>query len=146
MEWLTLIINAVVTLISVGGIAWIFTIRQDRKAKDLENQEKENDIKEKQKDEVIKDWKDIAEERKTRCDELKNDVKEKESLLHEKDATISELRQKLDDRNTYCGVSELLRCSRVQCADRIPPFASTIIATDRAIQDFIDKTKEGTIE
>ena len=146
IDWLTLIINAAVTLLSVSGFAWIFTIKQDRKAKELENQEKEHDIKEKEKDEVIQDWKDIAEERKARCEELKVDVKDKEERLRTKDELISELRQKLDDRNTYCGVAELLRCSRIECPQRLPPFSSTILTSDKAIQDYIDRTKEDSMQ
>ena len=88
----------------------------------LENKQKEQEIEEHKKDEIIKDWKDIAEERKQRCDELKTDCDKKDAKIAEKDAIISELKQKLDERNTYCAISEMLRCESVACPDRKPPF------------------------
>lgn len=142
IEWVTLIVNAVVTLLAVGGLGWIFTIREDKKHKKLENKQKEAEIDEYKKDEIIKDWKDIAEERKLRADELSAELKEKEKQGIEKDNTISELRTKLDERNTYCAVSELLKCNDIQCSSRKPPFASSVIATDTAISNFVNNLGE----
>ena len=55
MDWLSLIINAVVTLLGIGGIGWLFTVREDKRAKQLENEAKEDEIKEHRKDEIIND-------------------------------------------------------------------------------------------
>lgn len=139
ITWLTILINAVVALLSAGGVGWIITAKEDKKQKQLENKAKEQEIEEHKKDEIIKDWKEIAEERRRRCEELKTDCDKKDVKLAEKDDVISDLKTKLDDRNTYCAVSELLKCTRVQCESRVPPFASTIVTTDSAIQDFVNK-------
>lgn len=130
IAWATLLINALVTLISVGGLGWIFTIREDRKAKKLENKQKELNIEEHKKDEIIKDWKEIAEERRKRCEELKSECDKKDEKIVEKDNIISDLRAKLDARNTYCAVSEMLRCEKVACTDRKPPYGMKEIKLD----------------
>ena len=115
IEWGTMIFTALVSLLSAGGIGWIFTARQDRKAKELDNKAKEYELEEHKKDEIIKDWKDIASERKTRAEELA-------ATLKEKDVLIADLRAKLDEKNTYCAVAELMRCETVSCPERKPPF------------------------
>ena len=122
MEWGTVLISAIVSLMSAGGIGWIFTIREDRKTKKLENQKKEAEINEYKKDQIIQDWKDIAEEHKKRCNELKQDNLDKDNQIVKKDELISDLRTKLDDRNTYCAVAELMRCETISCEHRKPPF------------------------
>jgi len=142
ITWATLLVNFLIALLSAGGVGWIITAKEDKKQKQLENKAKEQEIEDHQKDEVIKDWKEIAEERRVRCEELKLEVEKKDNKIGEKDNTISELKAKLDDRNTYCAVAELLKCSRVQCETRIPPFASTIVTTDAAIQDYVNKFVE----
>jgi hypothetical protein len=130
ITWATLIINAVIALVSAGGVGWIITAREDKKQKQLENKQKEQEIEEHKKDEVIKDWKEIAEERRKRCEELKLDCDKKDEKLVEKDNIISDLRAKLDARNTYCAVSEMLRCEKVACTDRKPPYGMKEIKLD----------------
>ena len=130
ITWATLIINAVIALVSAGGVGWIITAREDKKQKQLENKQKEQEIEEHKKDEVIKDWKEIAEERRKRCEELKADCDKKDEKLVEKDNIISDLRAKLDARNTYCAVSEMLRCEKVACTDRKPPYGMKEIKLD----------------
>ena len=122
ITWLTILINAVVALLSAGGVGWIITAKEDKKQKQLENKAKEQEIEEHKKDEIIKDWKEIAEERRRRCEELKSDSDKKDIKLAEKDDVISDFRSKLDARNTYCAVSEMLRCENTSCQDRKPPF------------------------
>ena len=142
IAWLTILINAVVALLSVGGVGWIITAKEDKKQKQLENKAKEQEIEEHKKDEIIKDWKDIAEERRRRCEELKADSDKKDERLLEKDNLISDLKAKLDDRNTYCAVSELLKCNDLQCGSRKPPFASSVITSDKAIDSYIKNLNE----
>ena len=101
ITWLTILINAIVALLSVGGVSWIITAKEDKKQKQLENKAKEQEIEEHKKDEIIKDWKDIADERRKRCEELKTDCDKKDIKLAEKDNIISDLKSKLDARNTY---------------------------------------------
>ncbi len=122
LEWIPILVNAFTTIVCVGGIGWIFTIKEDKKSKKLDNEAKEIDIKEKQKDEIIRDWKEIADERKSRCVELEDRCNERDEIIANKDEIISELRTKLDERNTYCAVAELMRCEEVSCINRKPPF------------------------
>lgn len=122
IEWGNVIINAVGMLLSVGGIGWIVTAREDKKAKQIDNKQKEVELEEYKKDEILKDWKEIAEERKARIAELELTLKEKDERIIQKDDTISELKTKLDERNTYCAVAELMRCETLQCSSRKPPF------------------------
>lgn len=142
ITWLTILINAVVALLSAGGVGWIITAKEDKKQKQLENEAKEQEIEEHKKDEIIKDWKEIAEERRRRCEELKSDSEKKDERLLEKDNLISDLKAKLDDRNTYCAVSELLKCNDLQCGSRKPPFASSVITSDKAIDSYIKNLNE----
>lgn len=142
ITWLTILINAIVALLSAGGVGWIITAKEDKKQKQLENEAKEQEIEEHKKDEIIKDWKEIAEERRRRCEELKSDSEKKDERLLEKDNLISDLKAKLDDRNTYCAVSELLKCNDLQCGSRKPPFASSVITSDKAIDSYIKNLNE----
>lgn len=122
VEWGTIIVSAIVSLLSAGGIGWIVTAKEDKKAKDLENKQKEIELEEYKKDEIIKDWKDIADERKQRAEELAISVKDHEAREREKDDIISDLRNQLDKKNTYCAVAELMRCEEISCPSRKPPF------------------------
>ena len=124
LDWGTLIVSACVSLLSAGGLGWIITAKEDKKAKKLENKEKEIDISEKQKDEVINDWKDLAEERKKAYDDQREIARELDTKLTERDRTISELKSKLDEKNTYCAVAELMRCESISCSQRKPPFGT----------------------
>lgn len=144
ITWVTLLVNFFIALLSAGGVGWILTAKEDKKQKQLENKAKEQEIEEHKKDDVIRDWKEIAEERHQRCIELKTDNEKKDERLTEKDNIISDLKAKLDDRNTYCAVSELLKCSEIRCEKRVPPFASTIVTSDRAISNFISNLENGT--
>ena len=130
------------TLLSAGSVGWIVTVKEDKRAKKLENRRKELEIEEHKKDEIIKDWKDIAEERQKAIVELKAENKAKDERIAEKDAIISDLKAKLDDRNTYCAVSELMKCTEIQCASRKPPFASSIVTSDKAIDNYIKSLNE----
>ena len=122
IEWGTIIISALASIVSAGGIGWMVTAKEDKKTKQLENKQKEVELEEYKKDEIIKDWKDIAEERKQRADELALEVKEHERREDEKDALISDLKAQLDKKNTYCAVAELMRCEEISCPNRKPPF------------------------
>lgn len=142
ITWATLLINAAMTLLSAGSVGWIVTVKEDKRAKKLENRRKELEIEEHKKDEIIKDWKDIAEERQKAIVELKAENKAKDDRIAEKDAIISDLKAKLDDRNTYCAVSELMKCTEIQCVSRKPPFASSIVTSDKAIDNYIKSLNE----
>ena len=122
IEWGTVLINSIIMLLSAGGIGWIITAKEDKKNKQLENKQKEAELEEFKRDEIIKDWKDIAEERRVRADELAAELKDEKHRNDEKDALISDLKAQLDKKNTYCAVAELMRCEEISCPNRKPPF------------------------
>lgn len=122
VEWGTIVLSAIVSLLSAGGLGWIVTVKEDKRAKSLDNESKKNAIEEKKRNDVIEEWKDIATEERKRADELNKSVHEKEAANIAKDEIISDLRTKLDERNTYCAVAELLKCEDLQCSSRHPPF------------------------
>ena len=122
IEWGSVIANGIIMLLGAGGIGWLVTAKEDKKQKQLENQQKEAELNEYKRDEVLQDWKDIAAERKARADELAIELKEHERREDEKDAIISDLKAQLDKKNTYCAVTELMRCEELSCPNRKPPF------------------------
>ncbi len=122
VEWGTIVLSAIVSLLSAGGLGWIVTVKEDKRAKSLDNESKKNAIEEKKRDDVIDEWKDIATEERRRVAELRKSLDEKDKQVTEKDNIISDLRTKLDEKNTYCAVAELLKCEDLQCPSRHPPF------------------------
>jgi len=122
IEWGSVIANGIIMLLGAGGIGWLVTAKEDKKQKQLENQQKEAELNEYKRDEVLQDWKDIAAERKARADELAAELKEHEHREDEKDTIISDLKAQLDKKNTYCAVAELMRCEELSCSNRKPPF------------------------
>lgn len=121
MDWVSIII-ALLGALAGGGLTALLTVRETRKSKKLENKEKELDLADKQKDEVISDWKELAEMYRTRVDELRDTLAVRTEKLEEKEKTISELRTILGDRNSENTALTLMRCEKLQCPDRIPPF------------------------
>lgn len=137
MDWLTVVLSAVVSLVSAGGIGWIITAKEDKKAKELDNVAKEFDIQEHKKDEIVQDWKDISNERKERAEELSIALKESEQRVRDKEKVITELRTQLDSKNTFCAVYELLRCNDLSCDRRQPPFSSSITVSNTAVDKLL---------
>lgn len=140
--WGNIISMLIVSLLSGGGVGWMFTTREDKRAKKLENKQKEQEIAESKKDNIIQDWKDIAEERKNRCTELEQALKEKQLREDELLNTNSELRSKLDEKNTYCAVAELMRCEVVNCTERRPPFGMREAKVSDSFNTVITKLEE----
>lgn len=146
IEWGTIVISSIVSLISAGGIGWIVTAREDKRSKQLDNTAKEDEIKEHRKDEIINDWKEIAEERKQRADKMALDIEQIQERSRKKDDIISELRTKLDSRNTYCAVAELLRCDNLTCDRRQPPISPTIVTTNASVEKLVSSVTENTFK
>lgn len=124
----------------------MFTVREDKRAKQLENEAKEDEIKEHRKDEIINDWKEIAEERKLRADKMALDIEQIQERSRKKDEVISELRTKLDSRNTYCAVAELLRCNNLTCERRQPPISPTVVTTNAAVEKLVNSVTENALK
>lgn len=111
MEWTSIITALIAALIPTGGLTAIVTMRDKKTAAFLENVKV-----------LTEQWRGIADERTHRAEELKTDLDRKEAVIQEQWREISQLRNELDDTRTARAVSELLKCEKTSCTDRIPPF------------------------
>ena len=111
MEWTSIITALIAALIPTGGLTAIVTMRDKKTAAFLENVKV-----------LTEQWRGIADERTHRAEELKADLDRKEAVIQEQWREISQLRNELDDTRTARAVSELLKCEKTSCTDRIPPF------------------------
>lgn len=124
IEWGTVLVTAITTLLSVSGIGWMFTIREDKKAKRLDNEEKQVKIEDFQKDQAINEWKDIANERKHRAEELKDTISKHEARIDRDYETIDKLKTQLGEKNKACAVADILRCVKIECPSREPKIST----------------------
>ena len=118
MDWTGLITTLIGVLIPTGGLTAIVTMRDKKTAAFLENVKS-----------ITEQWQKIANERQERCSELKSDLDKKDEKIEEqyreKEALrkqLDSIRDELDDTRTARAVSELLKCEKTSCTDRIPPF------------------------
>ena len=70
------------------------------------------------------------------------DIEQMQERSRKKDEIISELRTKLDSRNTYCAVAELLRCNDLTCSKRQPPISPTVVTTNAAVEKLVNSVTE----
>lgn len=125
MDWTQIIvaaISAVAGLLTGGGLMMWFTRKETKEGKALENMQKVLDSMQNTlnaKDRIIQ-------EHELRRNELKADIDKKddkiETLLKEK----SVIRDANDDLKTSLAVANLMKCIKLKCYDRDPPFGSVI--------------------
>lgn len=132
MDWISIIV-ALLGALAGGGLTALLTVRETRKSKILENKEKELDLADKQKDEVISDWKELAEMYRTRVDELKTLLEHRTDKLETKEELITELHTKLDSSRTKCAVAEILKCVNVNCTQREPKLGTRSVDVEEII-------------
>lgn len=125
MDWT----QVIVSLISVvggalvgGGFTMWFTRKETKEGKAVENMQKVVDSMQ-----TSLDAKDrIIQEYEARRQELKGDLSRKdekiEDLLREKSA----IRDENDDLKTNLAVTTMLKCIKLNCIDRDPPFGSIV--------------------
>lgn len=111
MDWTSIINTALTVLVAGGGLVTIFTLQDKRYAAMLENINK-----------LIDQWQEIAKDRTARADELKADLDSKDNKIDALYAEMNELRTKLDHVRTAEAVANTLKCEKIGCVDRIPPF------------------------
>lgn len=118
MEWTSTITALIAALIPTGGLTAIVTMRDKKTAAFLENVKA-----------LMEQWQKMANEYQERIDNLKAELVRKDAIIDKKDEKIEalykekdELRQHLDHARTDKAVSELLKCEKTSCTDRIPPF------------------------
>lgn len=118
MDW-TQVIIALIGLVSGvltgGGVTMWLTRKETKEGKALENMQKVLDAKDR-----------IIEEREERCKELKADIDKKNAKIEQLLTEKSKIRDENDDLKTNLAVTTMLKCIKLNCIDRDPPFGSIV--------------------
>lgn len=118
MDW-TQVIIALIGLVSGvltgGGVTMWLTRKETKEGKALENMQKVLDAKDR-----------IIEEREERCKELKADIDKKNAKIEQLLTEKSKIRDENDDLKTNLAVTMMLKCIKLNCIDRDPPFGSIV--------------------
>lgn len=127
MDWSSIITQAIET----GGLAAILivlvTLTEKKSAAMLDNAQKLADSYQKLADEY--------QQRESATQEL---LRAKEVELLNQIKMNSSLRHNLDDSHTECAVANLLRCKKVKCLDREPPYGTN---ADQIVKDAKEATR-----
>lgn len=125
MDWT----QVIVSLISVvggalvgGGFTMWFTRKETKEGKAVENMQKVVDSMQ-----TSLDAKDrIIQEYEARRQELKEDLSRKDEKIEELLKEKSAIRDENDDLKTNLAVTTMLKCIKLNCIDRDPPFGSIV--------------------
>lgn len=137
MEWTTIIVALISALIPSGLIGF-FTIREQKHAAKLANQEKETDIKDKEDSR----WERLADQLSDQIEKMQEQSAVTNERMEKKDARITELedqnamlRQQLDQANTNYVKANLLKCTTLSCIDRKPPLGFTELTPEEMLRE-----------
>lgn len=126
MDWTSIINTLIISIFGGGGlfvgIKQISKIGAERREAEAKNLALYIDNNAK----LIDQWQEIAESRKNRCDELKEDLDKRESEKDQLYKTISILRNDLDHERTGHAIAELLKCDKIDCMMRNPPYGAGV--------------------
>ena len=75
---------------------------------------------------AIAEWQKIVERNHQDLKEAKERAKELQDLYLVQFDINTKLRQELDEKNTKIAVLSLLRCRKLKCIDREPPYGSEV--------------------
>ena len=114
MDWTQIITTVLTLLIPTGGIVAIFTAREKKTEMALNNMNKINE-----------QWAAFSSKEEERRKELKADIDKKDDKIDELHREISRLRNELDNERTERAKADLIKCIRIKCVDRHPPFAQS---------------------
>lgn len=133
MDW-TLIVEVLVAVIGGSVITRFLTFKEMKNGMRLDNETKIEENKNKS----VERWSNL-------CNELQDQVEGLNERLDKKDARIMELedrcatyRTKIDSLNTELTKATLLKCSRLRCENRLPPFGYSELTPD----ELMDQGKE----
>lgn len=127
MDWISIIV-AIIGALGGGGLVSLLTIRETKKGLKVENKDKESDVYIK----LINELQDQIEKQNERLDK-------KDTIIQEKDDTIADLRSKLDSASTALAKATLLKCSKLNCVDRIPPLGYAELSPEELIAQRVEK-------
>lgn len=114
MDWTTVITTILAALIPTGGVTALYTVRERKTELTLDNMAKINE-----------QWASFSERDELRRKELKEDLERKDRKIDELYSEISKLRNALDEERTELARASMMRCVRIRCVDRDPPYGTT---------------------
>lgn len=141
----TLLIELITAVIAGGAITSLITIRETKKGMKLDNVAKDEENKNKS----VERWSNLCNELQDQIETFQTQIDGLNERLDKKDARILELedrcvayRTKIDQLSTDLTKATLLKCSRLKCEDRRPPFGYSELTTDELMAQGIDRNLE----
>ena len=109
------IIQLISLLLGGGGLITLFLITERKTKAQMENTAQ-----------AIAEWQKIVERNHQDLKEAKERAKELQDLYLIQFDINTKLRKELDEKNTKIAVLSLLRCRKLKCIDREPPYGSEV--------------------
>ena len=109
------IIQLISLLLGGGGLIALFLITERKSKAQMENTAQ-----------AIAEWQKIVERSHQDLEEAKKRAKELQDLYLVQFDINTKLRKELDEKNTKIAVLSLLRCRKLKCIDREPPYGSEV--------------------
>ena len=109
------IIQLIFLLLGGGGLIALFLITERKTKAQMENTAQ-----------AIAEWQKIVERSHQDLEEAKERAKELQDLYLVQFDINTKLRKELDEKNTKIAVLSLLRCRKLKCIDREPPYGSEV--------------------
>lgn len=113
------IIQLISLLLGGGGLITLFLITERKTKAQMENTAQ-----------AIAEWQKIVERSHQDLEEAKERAKELQDLYLVQFDINTKLRKELDEKNTKIAVLSLLRCRKLKCIDREPPYGSEVEKED----------------
>ena len=113
------IIQLISLLLGGGGLVALFLITERKTKAQMENTAQ-----------AIAEWQKIVERSHQDLKETKERAKELQDLYLVQFDINTKLRKELDEKNTKIAVLSLLRCRKLKCIDREPPYGSEVEKED----------------
>ena len=109
------IIQLISLILGGGGLITLFLITERKTKAQMENTAQ-----------AIAEWQKIVERSHQDLKEAKEREKELQDLYLVQFDINTKLRKELDEKNTKIAVLSLLRCRKLKCIDREPPYGSEV--------------------
>ena len=109
------IIQIISLLLGGSGLVALFLITERKTKAQMENTAQ-----------AIAEWQKIVERSHQDLKEAKERAKELQDLYLVQFDINTKLRKELDEKNTKIAVLSLLRCRKLKCIDREPPYGSEV--------------------
>lgn len=110
------IIQLITVLLGSGGLIALFLLSEKKAKAQLEN------IKN-----LVDQWQGLVSQLQTSIESAKKENVELAELYRIQFEINTKLRKEIDEKNTRIAVLSLLRCKKLKCIEREPPYGSGII-------------------